>query len=243
MDSYSGMYLTLFTWLVCLLHFSAITKAEVSCTSCPLPTLVKIGDVRNNARTLTSMAAEKTLVSFARTRLQPILEGVYELGQDARPSGAPNSTEVEVAARSTATGFSAKTPPEQTTQGELEKVGKKDGAFLRRKRSAAQLDEFGTSARSGDSAESADAMLFVDGQKLRRNRDEGKVATSRSEEPKVSCSTFALAGDSAHNHAVVYWTGHNSSVSVIPHLFCTLYREKIEVVRILYATLLEKHSK
>ncbi|KAF5909198.1 VPS10 domain-containing receptor SorCS1-like, partial [Clarias magur] len=101
---------------------------------------------------------------------------------------------------------------DQATRGHRDCVkaeSHNDGALPRRRRSAAQADEFG--ARSGDSAESSDALLFVDGQKLRRNRDEGKVAASRSEEPKVSSSTFALAGDSAHNHAVVYWTGPNSS--------------------------------
>lgn len=225
MDSLSGTHLTLCTWLVCALYLCAIARAEVTCTSCPLPALVKSEDVQNNARAFSPAAAWKSLSSLARARLQPGLEGVHELGKGA--SGAPNSREVEVPARAPETGSGATTPPEQTTpsQRELEKVGKEDGASLRRRRSAAQLEEFGASARSGDSAESSDALLFVDGQKLRRNRDEGKVTTSRSEEPKVSSSTFALAGDSAHNHAVVYWTGQNSSVSLV-HLFmlsfCTL---------------------
>lgn len=215
MDPLSARHFTLCTWLVCSLHLFAIVRAEVTCVSCPLPVLVKIGDVQNNARTIIPTVAGKSLFSLARARLQPVLEGVHELGKDV--SGAPNSREVEVAARSRETGSDAKTPAEQATRGqrEFEKVGKEDGAFLRRKRSAAQLDEFGASARSGDSAESTDALLFVDGQKLRRNRDESKVTTSRSEEPRVSSSTFALTRDSAHNHAVVYWTGQNSSVSLM----------------------------
>ncbi|XP_047659454.1 VPS10 domain-containing receptor SorCS3 [Tachysurus fulvidraco] len=215
MDSYPGMFLTLCTWLFCSLRFCAVTKAEVTCALCPFPVLVKTGDDQNNPRTIIPTDAGKSLVSFASSRLQPVLEGVYELGKDASANGAPKS--IEVAARSTGTVYSAKTPPEQTAQGKLgfDKVGEKDSAFLRGKRSVAQLDEFGASTRGGDSAESTDAMLFVDGQKLRRNRDEGKVTTSRSEDPKVSSSTFALAGDSAHNHAVVYWTGQNSSVILI----------------------------
>lgn len=215
MDSLSGTHLTLYTWLVCSLYLCAIARAEVTCSSCPLPALVKSEDVQNNARTFTPAAAGKSLVGFARGRLQPVLEGVHELGKGA--SGAPNSREVEVAARAPETGSGATTPPEQTTRRQrgFEKVGEEDGASLRRRRSAAQLQELSASARSGDSAESSDALLFVDGQKLRRNRDEGKVTTSRSEEPKVSSSTFALAGDSAHNHAVVYWTGQNSSVSLM----------------------------
>lgn len=217
MDSLSGTHLTLCTWLVCSLQLCAITRAEITCASCPLPALVKIGDVQKNARTISPTAAGKSLVNFARTRVQTLLEGVHELGKDASAGGAPNSREVEVVARSSETDSGAKTSLEQTARGrqEFEKVGKNDSALLRRKRSAAQLEEFGASARSGDSEESSDALLFVDGQKLRRNRDDGKVATSRSEELKVSSSTFALAGDSAHNHAVVYWTGQNSSVSLM----------------------------
>lgn len=217
MDSLSGTHLTLCTWLVCSLHLCAITRAEVTCALCPVPALVKIGDVQKNARTITPTAAGKSLVNFSGTRAQPVLEGVHELGKDAGASRAPNSKEVQVTARAPETGSGARTPPEQTAseRREFEKVGNKASAFLRRKRSAAQLEEFGAHARSGDSAESSDALLFVDGQKLRRNRDEAKVATSRSEELKVSSSTFALAGDSAHNHAVVYWTGQNSSVSLM----------------------------
>lgn len=224
MDLLFGTYLTLCTWLVCSLHLCAIARAKVTCASCPLPALVKTGDAQNNARTITPTAAGKTLVSFARARFQPALEVVHELGRGASASSAPNSREVEVAARSPETGSGFKTPPEETARGqrESEEVGEEDSVFLRRKRSTAQLDEFGASARSGDSAESADALLFVDGQKLRRNRDDRKVATIRSEEPKVSSNTFALTGDSAHNHAVVYWTGQNSSVSLMhPYILYT----------------------
>lgn len=46
----------------------------------------------------------------------------------------------------------------------------------------------------------------------RWSRDEGR-GNNRGDEPRLSSSTFALTGDSAHNHAVVYWSGQNSSVS------------------------------
>uniref|UniRef100_A0A8C2K1Y3 VPS10 domain-containing receptor SorCS2 n=1 Tax=Cyprinus carpio TaxID=7962 RepID=A0A8C2K1Y3_CYPCA len=47
---------------------------------------------------------------------------------------------------------------------------------------------------------------------LRWNREERRTATSRQEELKLTSSTFALTGDSAHNQAMVHWSGQNSSV-------------------------------
>lgn len=48
---------------------------------------------------------------------------------------------------------------------------------------------------------------------LRWNREDKRPATSRQEELKLTSSTFALTGDSAHNQAMVHWSGQNSSVS------------------------------
>ncbi|XP_057187176.1 VPS10 domain-containing receptor SorCS1 isoform X2 [Triplophysa rosa] len=47
---------------------------------------------------------------------------------------------------------------------------------------------------------------------LRWNREDRRPATSRQEELKLTSSTFALTGDSAHNQAMVHWSGQNSSV-------------------------------
>lgn len=47
----------------------------------------------------------------------------------------------------------------------------------------------------------------------RRAGDEDRGSNPRQSEPYLDTSTFALTGDSAHNQAMVHWSGHNSSVS------------------------------
>lgn len=92
-----------------------------------------------------------------------------------------------------------------------------DAALGRVKRS---VPEFLESADARSEEQRKSSGLRVDGQskraEVRWNRDDehdARLSDSRPDEPKLTSSTFALAGDSAHNHAVVYWTGKNSSVS------------------------------
>ncbi|KAK5854138.1 hypothetical protein PBY51_015234 [Eleginops maclovinus] len=49
----------------------------------------------------------------------------------------------------------------------------------------------------------------------RRTGEEGRGSNPRQSEPNLDTSTFALSGDSAHNQAMVHWSGHNSSVILI----------------------------
>uniref|UniRef100_A0A4W5NT62 PKD domain-containing protein n=1 Tax=Hucho hucho TaxID=62062 RepID=A0A4W5NT62_9TELE len=101
-----------------------------------------------------------------------------------------------------------------------------DVALRRAKRSGPEPPEVRESLRTGVpglEGETADERRspgpLLDGHRLGRsefkwNRDEGR-GTSRGDDPKLSSNTFALTGDSAHNHAVVYWSGQNSSVILI----------------------------
>uniref|UniRef100_A0A8C5HUH3 VPS10 domain-containing receptor SorCS3-like n=1 Tax=Gouania willdenowi TaxID=441366 RepID=A0A8C5HUH3_GOUWI len=49
----------------------------------------------------------------------------------------------------------------------------------------------------------------------RRSGEEVRGSNPRQSEPHLDTSTFALSGDSAHNQAMVHWSGHNSSVILI----------------------------
>lgn len=48
---------------------------------------------------------------------------------------------------------------------------------------------------------------------FRRTGEDARGSNPRQSEPHLDTSTFALSGDSAHNQAMVHWSGHNSSVS------------------------------
>lgn len=48
---------------------------------------------------------------------------------------------------------------------------------------------------------------------FRRTGEDARGSNPRQSEPHLDTSTFALSGDSAHNLAMVHWSGHNSSVS------------------------------
>uniref|UniRef100_A0A8C1UGC8 PKD domain-containing protein n=1 Tax=Cyprinus carpio TaxID=7962 RepID=A0A8C1UGC8_CYPCA len=105
------------------------------------------------------------------------------------------------------------------SESELES---EDAALGRAKRSVPEFLESARSADARSEEQRKTSGLRMDGQgkraEVRWNKDDehdGRVSDSRPDEPKLTSSTFALAGDSAHNHAVVYWTGKNSSVILI----------------------------
>uniref|UniRef100_A0A803K046 PKD domain-containing protein n=1 Tax=Xenopus tropicalis TaxID=8364 RepID=A0A803K046_XENTR len=73
---------------------------------------------------------------------------------------------------------------------------------------------------SGNRAENSDKMTRMreeDSDRMTRFQaeDSGRATRFRAEELRLSSSTFSLSGDSAHNQAMVHWSGHNSSVILI----------------------------
>ncbi|XP_061686256.1 VPS10 domain-containing receptor SorCS3 isoform X2 [Syngnathoides biaculeatus] len=120
-----------------------------------------------------------------------------ELGISRQHAGMENDQEDAPYSKKGATGSAT----ESHRGGE---TGWGDGATLpRAKRNIpefAELDGLGSSGLSKS--------------EIRKNKDDGR-GHKQQDEPKITSSTFALSGDSAHNHAVVYWSGQNSSVILI----------------------------
>ncbi|KAI3352511.1 hypothetical protein L3Q82_005203 [Scortum barcoo] len=215
--------------------FLRSTKAEITCASCPSPVQLHLEEIQlgGHAGPTEEPGALKTVrVEFR------------ELGVADQNTGVADDQE---------TGFSAESGPQMPRDASLDGVSAKgdapgsggeshrdgdeagepaegeDAAPRRAKRSGAEFSEL--SGRSGvDGGAPEDRGSLLDGHRQGRseyrwNRDEGR-GNNRQDEPKLSSSTFALTGDSAHNHAVVYWSGQNSSFFGVSGSLC--YQTVIE---------------
>ncbi|KAL7845710.1 hypothetical protein AOLI_G00239020 [Acnodon oligacanthus] len=94
------------------------------------------------------------------------------------------------------------------SRGKVQKLEFPDGgpASARPVSAEAQLKRRGRRSSGGKGAESGAPRA-----ELRWNKEERRAASPRQEELKLTSSTFALTGDSAHNQAMVHWSGQNSS--------------------------------
>uniref|UniRef100_G3PV98 PKD domain-containing protein n=1 Tax=Gasterosteus aculeatus aculeatus TaxID=481459 RepID=G3PV98_GASAC len=120
-----------------------------------------------------------------------------------------------VGTKKEASGSRKSDPRGRDGAGDTEEI--EDAAPRRAKRSGPEFSDTGRADMDVDAPE--DWGSLFDGHKQGRsglgwNRGEAG-GNNRRDEPKLIGTTFSLSGDSAHNHAVVYWSGQNSSVILI----------------------------
>ncbi|KAF7665988.1 hypothetical protein LDENG_00123410, partial [Lucifuga dentata] len=209
-------------------------NAEITCLSCPSPVQLHQEELQLGVRTGPTQepsTLKDTRVEFRQLGVTDQNPGVNDdhqtnvsaadlprFFQDVSLDGvsvnehSPGSIEID------------ETHPGSSKEGQPEMS--EDAALRRAKRSSSESVEFSKSGWTRRGGVNSDASEnggnpgpLLDGHRqgrseFRWNRDEGR-GNNRQEEPKLSSSTFALTGDSAHNHAVVYWSGHNSSVILI----------------------------
>lgn len=204
-------------------------KAEITCASCPTPVQLHLQELQLGMRTEATEepgTLKNIRVEFRElgvTEQNAVVDEDHEAGDSGED--VPQFSLDGVTAKEDAP-WSGKESHRGTD--EAAEPGKGEGAALRRvKRSPPEFAEFGETGWTGmDAGAPNDQGSLLDGHRqgkseYRWNRDEGR-GNNRQEEPKLTSSTFALTGDSAHNHAVVYWSGQNSSVSNHEH-FLFLY--------------------
>lgn len=225
---FPGAHFTLSTWLILSsVYVFPNVKADISCAPCMSPMQVNyagdeyLRDPPDSGKYPRQDQKKPKLI----TVLYPNIGVSTGREADGFPGIAPKLER-------NAEGINSRAPLRNFTESALdeelfsdeyvESVSEleSEDASERVKRS---VPEFLESARSVDTRSEEQRKtsgVRVDGQskraEVRWNRDDehdARISDSRPDEPKLASSTFALTGDSAHNHAVVYWSGKNSSVS------------------------------
>lgn len=235
---FHGSNLILSLWLIISANIVITTRADITCAPCPSPVQVTRKDVHLDERAVPAGTGNPPKQAEPESRVFDRNSGVFaeqagsgpvEVAKFANGLGR-NGVNTKVFSEASI----IKSEYEEFDMGkstnydggsDFDKVEKGDATFFRAKRSGPEPFEFSESSWSteGDrmySDSSTERKIpgpLLDEQKLRSeprsNRDDAKVTSSKQDEPKLTSSTFALTGDSAHNHAVVYWSGQNSSVS------------------------------
>ncbi|XP_041123458.1 VPS10 domain-containing receptor SorCS3-like [Polyodon spathula] len=232
-----GLHSALWTCFLLSACFLIVAKGEITCTSCPSPAKPH----RRGVLLDLQMDAGKSGTRFLTKHLERSVEPYYSgLGV----SVASDVTGVPGNVKSVDTGVvipQSLASSKVTGPGIEEAGGKKNVVRGREMTMDAEkpvdLGQNGGEAVSdrgtfihtdGKNVIYGDNLLrakrsrssTLDGQRLSRaelkwTRDDGKVTNSKQEELKLTSTTFALTGDSAHNQAMVHWSGHNSSVILI----------------------------
>lgn len=214
---FPGAHFTLSTWLI--LVFPNV-KADISCAPCMSPMQVNYaGD--EHLRDPPDSGKYPTPPDQKKPKLIAVLYPNIGVPTDGFPGIAPKE-------ETNAEGINSRAPLGNFAESALDEELFSD-EFMESGRVKRSVPEFVGSARGADAVSEEQrktSALRVDGQgkraEVRWNREDeqdARVSDSRPEEPKLTSSTFALAGDSAHNHAVVYWSGKNSSVSPQPPVY------------------------
>lgn len=192
-------------------HAPPNAKAEITCASCASP--IQLHSDKLQPRTRTSRAEEADTLQNIRVEFRELgfteqNPGVdVEYGTAEPPHFLQNASldKVPPNATSAPSGRDERPGVDGSEKGE-------DGAVRRAKRSVSDFARFGDAG-----ALEGDRGSVLEGHRQGRsdskwNREDGRP-NKRPDERKLISNTFSLTGDSAHNHAVVYWSGQNSSVS------------------------------
>ncbi len=221
------MHLSLGIWLMIAAHTLQNTKAEITCASCPSPVQLHPEELQLGMRiepTEELGTLKNIRVEFRELGFNDQNTGVH----DGHETGVPVEDVPQFPQDVSLDGVHAKEDaPESSEESQRgsdkawEPEKGEDAALRRARRSSPEFAEFSESGWNGRPGVNAgapeDRGSLLEGQRQGRseyrwNRDDGR-GNNRQDEPKLTSSTFALTGDSAHNHAVVYWSGQNSSVS------------------------------
>lgn len=222
-----GLHLSLSIWLMIAAHTLQNTKAEITCASCPSPVQLHLENLQLGMRaepTEQPSTLKSIRVEFKELGVTDQINGVddeHETGVSVEDvPQLPQDISLDgVSAKGDAPGSNEECHQGSDNAGDPEQG--EDAALQRAKRSGPEFAEFGVNGWTGvtgmdaDASEDRGSLLDAHRQgrsEFRWNRDEGR-GNNRQGEPRLTSSTFALTGDSAHNHAVVYWSGQNSSVS------------------------------
>lgn len=217
METWAGfcpiLHLSLAIWLMIAAQAPQNAKAEITCASCASPVQLH----RDKLQPLTRTRAEEA------DTLQNIRVEFRELGFTEQNTGVDveygtgDSVEAPQFLHHASLDkvHTSETSPRSSRESHRsidESEKGEDGATRRAKRSMSGFAELGDAGALDE-----DRGSVFDGHRQGRsdsrwNREDGR-ANKRHDEQKLISNTFALTGDSAHNHAVVYWSGQNTSVS------------------------------
>lgn len=215
-------------------------KAEIICASCSSPVQLHLENSQLGIRT--DLTEEASTLKDIRGELKELEDTDHNTGVDGdHKTGVSGDAPLffqdvsldRVTTKEDPSGSSRESHSGSVRRGRKPEMDE-DATLRREKRSGPEFVELRESRWAGRTGMEAGAPenrgSLLDGQKqgmsdFRWSRDEERGNT-RQDDAKITSSTFALTGDSAHNHAVVYWSGQNSSVSNHALVLCpALFRD------------------